>query len=167
MATGRAGPCGESDGSASLAHINRTTCRCRFERLTLRESTRGFRGSDGGHGPHETRRAPLLGGEPDGVEGDGLMAKRAEGRHTERPRARREGRARVDRAQAAMGDAGLDGLLLLNSTNLVYLSGYPAVERTLARPHYLLVPRQGSPVFRVHEGRAAEARKYGWRTRRR
>jgi Xaa-Pro aminopeptidase len=61
-----------------------------------------------------------------------------------------------------MGDAGLDGLLLLNSTNLVYLSGYPAVERTLARPHYLLVPRQGSPVFLVHEGRAAEARKYGW-----
>jgi peptide/nickel transport system ATP-binding protein len=61
-----------------------------------------------------------------------------------------------------MGDAGLDGLLLLNSTNLVYLSGYPAVERTLARPHYLLVPRQGNPVFLVHEGRAAEARKYGW-----
>ncbi len=74
----------------------------------------------------------------------------------------REGQGRLSRGQAAMASAGLDGLLLLNSTNLVYLSGYPAVERTLARPHYLVVPRRGGPVFLVHEGRAAEARKYGW-----
>ena len=74
----------------------------------------------------------------------------------------REGPARLDRARAAMARAGLDALLLLNSTNLVYLSGYPAVERTLARPHYLVVPRRGRPAFLVHEGRAAEARKYGW-----
>ena len=73
-----------------------------------------------------------------------------------------EGQGRLDRAQAAMAQAGLDALLLLNSTNLVYLSGYPAVERTLARPHYLVVPRRGGPVFLVHEGRIAEARKYGW-----
>ena len=74
----------------------------------------------------------------------------------------REGPARLDRARVAMASAGLDALLLLNSTNLVYLSGYPAVERTLARPHYLVVPRRGRPAFLVHEGRAAEARKYGW-----
>jgi Xaa-Pro aminopeptidase len=61
-----------------------------------------------------------------------------------------------------MASAGLDALLLLNSTNLVYLSGYPAVERTLARPHYLVVPERARPVFLVHEGRAVEARKYGW-----
>jgi Xaa-Pro aminopeptidase len=74
----------------------------------------------------------------------------------------RDAETRLDRAQAAMARAGLDALLLLNSTNLVYLSGYPAVERTLARPHYLVVPRGGSPVFLVHEGRAAEARRYAW-----
>jgi len=69
-----------------------------------------------------------------------------------------EGQGRLDRAQVAMAQMGLDALLLLNSTNLVYLSGYPAVERTLARPHYLVVPRRGGPVFLVHEGRIAEAR---------
>ena len=74
----------------------------------------------------------------------------------------RDAQARLDRARAAMAQTGLDALLLLNSTNLVYLSGYPAVERTLARPHYLVVPRHGRPAFLVHEGRAAEARKYGW-----
>ena len=74
----------------------------------------------------------------------------------------RDGQVRLDRARAAMERAGLDGLLLLNSTNLVYLSGYPAVERTLARPHYLVVPRRGDPTFLVHEGRLAEARRYGW-----
>jgi Xaa-Pro aminopeptidase len=74
----------------------------------------------------------------------------------------REGQARLDRARTAMAREGLNALLLLNSTNLVYLSGYPAVERTLARPHYLVVPQHGNPAFLVHEGRAAEARKYGW-----
>jgi Xaa-Pro aminopeptidase len=74
----------------------------------------------------------------------------------------RDAQVRLDRARTAMERAGLDALLLLNSTNLVYLSGYPAVERTLARPHYLVVPRRGSPAFLVHEGRLAEARKYGW-----
>jgi hypothetical protein len=44
----------------------------------------------------------------------------------------------------------------------VYVSGYPAVERTLARPHYLLVPHRGPPAFLVHERRLAEARRDGW-----
>lgn len=74
----------------------------------------------------------------------------------------RDGQARLDRARATMESAGFDALLLLNSTNLVYLSGYPAVERTLARPHYLVVPHRGEPTFLVHEGRLAEARRYGW-----
>ena len=45
----------------------------------------------------------------------------------------RDARARLDRARTAMDSAGLDALLLLNSTNLVYLSGYPAVRNWLKR----------------------------------
>src|SRR5262249_32979476 len=93
-------------------------------------------------------RHGVTGDGPGGIPSEGLML--------------RDGDARLDRARKAMERDGLDALLLLNSTNLVYLSGYPAVERTLARPHYLLVPRRGDPAFLVHEGRLAEARRYGW-----
>ena len=56
----------------------------------------------------------------------------------------RDAQSRLDRTRKAMEGAGLDALQLLNSTKLVYLSGYPAVERTLARPHYLSVPHRGA-----------------------
>jgi Xaa-Pro aminopeptidase len=58
--------------------------------------------------------------------------------------------------------AGLDALLLVNSTNLLYFSGYPQLELTLARPFYLLVPRAGEPALLVAAGREAEARRYAW-----
>lgn len=61
-----------------------------------------------------------------------------------------------------MTRVGLDALLLATGPNLVYLSGYPSVERTLARPFYLLVPRSGDPVLIVHKGRAHEAHRYAW-----
>lgn len=56
----------------------------------------------------------------------------------------------------------LAGLLLLNSTNLLFLSGYPQLELTLARPFYLLVPARGEPILIVHRGRHLEATRYAW-----
>jgi Xaa-Pro aminopeptidase len=61
-----------------------------------------------------------------------------------------------------MAADGLDALLLIGSTNLLFLSGYPQLELTLARPFYQLVPAQGPPALLVHEGRAVEARRYSW-----
>ncbi len=61
-----------------------------------------------------------------------------------------------------MAARGLDGLLLASGTNLCFLSGYPAVEPTLARPFYLFVPRTGEPVLVVHVGREFEARALSW-----
>lgn len=75
---------------------------------------------------------------------------------------RRTGLARLAAARSAMDQAGFDALLLINSTNLLYLTGYPVLELTLARPFYLLVPRRGEAVLLVHEGRIAEARRYAW-----
>jgi len=48
-----------------------------------------------------------------------------------------------------------------STPRISFLSGYPAVEGTLARPHYLVVPRRGAPVFFVHEGRIAEVLEAG------
>ena len=73
-----------------------------------------------------------------------------------------DGIIRVRRAQAAMAQSGFDALLLATGANLVYLSGYPSIERTLARPFYLLLPMVGEPILIVHEGRAHEARRYAW-----
>lgn len=72
------------------------------------------------------------------------------------------GRRRIQAAQAAMTSAGFDALLLIESANLRFLSGYPSAELTLARPFLLVVPRRGEPVFLVHRGREAEARRYAW-----
>ena len=62
---------------------------------------------------------------------------------------------RLAAAQEAMAQAGLDALLLATGTNLCFLSGYPVVEHTLARPWYLLLPRQGAPALVVHSGSRA------------
>jgi len=72
------------------------------------------------------------------------------------------GRERIDRARAAMVSAGFDALFLATGRNLLYLSGYPTLELTLARPFYLVVPARGAPVLLVHEGREEEARRYSW-----
>jgi len=61
-----------------------------------------------------------------------------------------------------MAAEGLDALLLASGTNLCFLSGYPVVEPTLARPFYLLLPRVGSPELIVHTGREFEARSLSW-----
>ena len=61
-----------------------------------------------------------------------------------------------------MAAEGLDALLLASGTNLCFLSGYPVVEPTLARPFYLLLPRSGAPVLIVHTGREFEARSLSW-----
>ena len=62
----------------------------------------------------------------------------------------------------AMAAEGLDALLLASGTNLCFLSGYPVVEPTLARPFYLLLPRTGAPMLIVHTGREFEARSLSW-----
>jgi len=69
---------------------------------------------------------------------------------------------RLSGAHEAMTAEGFDALFLTTGTNLCFLSGYPAVEQTLARPFFLVVPRRGAPVLLVHEGRQAEAHRYSW-----
>jgi Xaa-Pro dipeptidase len=69
---------------------------------------------------------------------------------------------RIAKARALMRRDGFDSLLLINSTNLLYLSGYPRAELTLARPRYLFVPQRGAPVLLVHgtpQWRTAEWRR--------
>jgi Xaa-Pro aminopeptidase len=61
-----------------------------------------------------------------------------------------------------MAADGLDGLLLANSMNLVYLAGYQSTVLTLARPFYLVVPRRGEPVLLVHRTRPWEAARHSW-----
>jgi Xaa-Pro aminopeptidase len=61
-----------------------------------------------------------------------------------------------------MEQAGLDGLLLIASTNLTFLSGYPYVDTNLARPFFFLLPRTEAPALLVHEGRQFEARANSW-----
>jgi Xaa-Pro aminopeptidase len=61
-----------------------------------------------------------------------------------------------------MEAAGLDALLLIASTNLVYLSGYPYLDANLARPFFLLLPRTTEPALLVHTGRQYEARAGSW-----
>lgn len=74
----------------------------------------------------------------------------------------RVGGDRIAATRAALVEYGFDALLITTGTNLVFLSGYPFVEMTLARPFFLVVPRLGSPVLIVHAGREAEARRYSW-----
>ena len=72
------------------------------------------------------------------------------------------GRERIGRAQEAMTRSGFDALFLATGKNLCFLSGYPSVELTLARPFYMVVPARDAPVLLVHKGREAEARRYAW-----
>jgi Xaa-Pro dipeptidase len=69
---------------------------------------------------------------------------------------------RLAEARALLEQAGLDGLLLIASTNLTFLSGYPYVDTNLARPFFFLLPRIGAPALLVHEGRQFEARAKSW-----
>jgi Xaa-Pro aminopeptidase len=69
---------------------------------------------------------------------------------------------RFAEARAEMERAGLDGLLMIASTNLCFLSGYPYVDTNLARPFFLLLPRREAPALLVHTGRQYEARANSW-----
>lgn len=69
---------------------------------------------------------------------------------------------RLAQARALLEQAGLDGLLLIASTNLTFLSGYPYVDTNLARPFFFLLPRAEAPALLVHEGRQFEARARSW-----
>jgi Xaa-Pro aminopeptidase len=72
------------------------------------------------------------------------------------------GRTRLAAARDALAGSGFEALLLATGTNLLYLSGYPFVEMTLARPFFLVIPRRGAAVMLVHTAREAEARRYSW-----
>src|SRR6184192_2366626 len=69
---------------------------------------------------------------------------------------------RIEAAQAAMADVGLDALLLMSGPNLAYLSGAGVVELTAGRAWYLLVPRSGEPALVVQDWCRAEAAKKSW-----
>ena len=69
---------------------------------------------------------------------------------------------RIEAAQAAMADVGLDALLLMSGPNLAYLSGAGVVELTAGRAWYLLVPRSGEPALVVQDWRRAEAAMKSW-----
>lgn len=69
---------------------------------------------------------------------------------------------RIAQAREAMERADLDALLLIGSTNVVFLSGYPYVDTNLARPFFLLVPRNDAPALLVHTGRRYEASANSW-----
>lgn len=71
-----------------------------------------------------------------------------------------DGRNRLARAQRAVARQGL-AALLVRGTNLVYLTGYPTVERTLARPMVATVP-VGASILILHVSRVLEARRYSW-----
>src|SRR5437016_5211888 len=69
---------------------------------------------------------------------------------------------RLALAQEVLAAQGLDALLVIGGANLVYLAGYPGLERTLARAMLLLVPRSGEPCLLVHDFRLYQARAYSW-----
>ena len=69
---------------------------------------------------------------------------------------------RIAQAREGMDRADLDGLLLIGSTNVVFLSGYPYVDTNLARPFFLVVPRTEAPALLVHTGRRYEASANSW-----
>ncbi len=60
--------------------------------------------------------------------------------------------------------AGLDALLLTTGDNLRYVSGYPSPLHSGPRPFLFILPVSGEPVFIVHAGREAEARRFSWAT---
>ena len=52
---------------------------------------------------------------------------------------------RIETVQHYLGDAGLDGILVSNISNVCYLSGYQAFAADLAV--YVVVPRNGAPTL--------------------
>jgi len=69
---------------------------------------------------------------------------------------------RCERLKPLMEAQGLKAVLLGTGTNLKYFSGYPSPSRSGSRPFFLVLPLEGDPVFIVHSGRKAEARRFSW-----
>ncbi len=69
---------------------------------------------------------------------------------------------RLDRAQRAMSEAGLDAVLLTTKADIAYLSGFQTqFWQSPTRPWFLVVPKQGKPIAVIPEiGAACMAR--GW-----
>lgn len=55
--------------------------------------------------------------------------------------------------QAAARRRGLSAIVIVGGVNLNYFSGFPAVERSMARPMLLVVPASGEPVMVAHRFR--------------
>jgi Xaa-Pro aminopeptidase len=70
-----------------------------------------------------------------------------------------EYQARIARAQALMGQAGFDAVLLATGPNLFYFTGFPS-GRSGARPYILILPQSGAPIFIVHQARQYEVRQF-------
>ena len=60
--------------------------------------------------------------------------------------------ARMALAQARMGDAGLDGIVLSNQYNFRYFSGFASqFWESPTRPFFLVLPAEGAPIGVVPE----------------
>jgi Xaa-Pro aminopeptidase len=73
---------------------------------------------------------------------------------------REELETRQRRARDAVGEHDLDGLLVIGGPNLSYLSGFPGLERTMARGMFLVMNREGGMVLVTHTFRFDQARRY-------
>ncbi len=75
-----------------------------------------------------------------------------------------EFRGRLDRARVLMDEYGFDGLFLTDDRTAVYYAGFgdlgPMGSR--ARPRFVFLPRQGNPVFLVHQSTVITAREMSW-----
>jgi Xaa-Pro aminopeptidase len=72
------------------------------------------------------------------------------------------GTERLRAAQESMALYGLDGLLVSGGRNFSFLTGFPSLELTLARPPFLILPRSGSPVVLVQGRRRYEMTRFSW-----
>jgi Xaa-Pro aminopeptidase len=59
-----------------------------------------------------------------------------------------------------MAENDLDGVLVIGGPNLSYLSGFPGVERTMARGMFLLLTRTGRTALVAHSFRYDQALRY-------
>lgn len=72
--------------------------------------------------------------------------------------------ARIERAKAAMTDAGLDAIVLTSAANVEYLSGFETQFAwvTPSRPWYFVVPRTGEAIAIIPEIGDSNWRSTSW-----
>lgn len=66
---------------------------------------------------------------------------------------------RIQRMLTLMEERQMDALLLFTGPNLVYFTGMPC-GRSGSRPFIYLLPRKGTPILIVHDGRQFETRAF-------